>query len=1053
MAEQKLSTYFQQLEFDEKLNKTWSAFFIDRTRLILLIIAMIFIAGYISMSNLPLESQPEVKIGMASVVTTYPGATPAMMEDLVTKKIEKQIGKIKGIDTITSSSRQSASVITVQFLSNADTDKGMQDLRDKVSSVSDLPDDANTPTVTEISMDDTPVWVFAISGDYNGFDLYEYGKKIKDELEKNTQVSEVSISGGDESEIQVTYDPQKLETYGLSFDTINSLLKSYNIAFPLGDTTVNNYTHNITVDSRFYDIDTIRNLPIGKVGTTGIVYMKDVANIVSTNVKRTNYSFLSENGSKPKNAVTMSVVKKPGGSIVDLVAAGNAMLKQMHAQNILPANLKFTTITDTAEKIKTDLSQLLHDGILTVILVFLVLFAVIGIQEAFVAGTAVPLVFFMTFTVMYLGGQTLNFLSMFALILALGLLVDDAIVVISAINQYKKTGKFTTREAALLVLQDFNVTLISTTLTVVWIFSAMLFMTGIIGKFIFSIPFVVTITLLSSLLVALTINPALSVMLDGLQEKLKHVPGIGYIQKGFIHFGYFEDIYEKALEWIIAKKYRSWGLVIGGISLVLASLLLPALGFVKMDFFPKTNQDTFYVNMEAEAGTSLDKMATNVEEVETLLQKEKGIKSFATEIGKISQTSKLSGGSSATHYATITVNLYKEKEGRVESSLDITERLRSETKHINYMKVSVVELSSGPGSGSDLEIKIAGENFDTMDKIAADVKKIVQTLPGALNVETSKKALPLEFQLTFDKGKLQFYDIPFVSAVGFLRNAIDGAETTSIFSGNDEIKVRTKYVENATETLDAIKHIVIKNAKGQSVFIGDLLSANTLTPATQSISRVDQERVIAVTAAADKTTNGTQLLAAFQKASVGYKLPDGYKFIIGGSNEQSNESIMSLFTSMQFGMLLILATLIVLFDSFRQSFLVMMTIPLSLIGVFVGLALFNQPLSFPGMIGMVALFGIVVRNGIILFDKINMNRNQDIGFEQSIIDGGKSRLEPILLTSLCTIVGIIPITFTNPTWTSLGLAIIFGLLFSTFSTLLTLPVLYSLLVPKKWKKL
>ncbi|MDD2516513.1 MAG: efflux RND transporter permease subunit, partial [Candidatus Gracilibacteria bacterium] len=791
------SKYLEQLKFDKNLENSWFNFFLERTRLLILIVAVIFIAGYMSLKSLPLESTPEVQIGIAGVITVMPGASPEMMEDLVTKKLEKEIGKVKGIDTMTSSSKNSMSSITVQFKSTVDIPTAIRDLKDKVDSAKkDLPTDAKDPVVKEFSMDDTPVWTFAISGDYDGFQLYEYAKKIKEEIEKNPSVSEVTVSGGDEVEYSVELDPKKLDEMGITVSSINTALQALNFTIPVGELDVDKYTHTVTIDERFFTLENLKNLVISKTGTTGVIYLKDIANITESAKKRTTLSRLSSKGSEPENAVTLSVVKKRGGSIVDLVEQGQVALKNMRDKGIIPGEkeLTFITILDTSERIKLDLHSLIRDGSLTVLLVFTTLFLIIGIKEALVAGLSAPLVLFMTFTIMALAGQTLNFLSMFALILSLGLLVDDAIVVISAINQYKGTGKFTTKEAALLVLRDYKNVLISTTLTVVWIFSAMLFMTGIMGKFIFSIPFIITTTLLSSLFVALTINPALAVTFDRIGENRKKGKFVQFLEKGFLKLDKIENLYERFLEYILARRIRARTFAIFILLLFISALALPVTGILKSDFFPKTDQDLFYINFEAEPGTRLDVTSELVKQVETRLLQEKEINNFSTVIGSQTAGAKqLTGGSSGNNYAGITINLIKKEYGRKETSLSMAERLRNEFSKIKDIKVTVDELSGGPPSGADFEVKITGDDFGVMEKIANDYKKVLATIPGTINIQTSRKPVPLEFKFSFDSKKLALYNLTLPQVGVFVRNAIDGTEATKILKGTDEIVVRTIY--------------------------------------------------------------------------------------------------------------------------------------------------------------------------------------------------------------------------------------------------------------------
>lgn len=500
------------------------------------------------------------------------------------------------------------------------------------------------------------------------------------------------------------------------------------------------------------------------------------------------------------------------------------------------------------------------------------------------------------------------------------------------------------------------------------------------------------------------------------------------------------------IEHILETRTKAWKFVFFVFLLFISSLILPISGILKSDFFPKTDQDTVFINIEAEAGTKLDITAELTKQVEALLTKEKEIASFSTTIGSQVVVGKSTGGGvSGSNFAGISINLLKKEYGRKESSITISDRLRNEVKAISRAKVSIVEMAGGPPSGADFELKISGSDFRVMEKIALDVKKILAGIPGAINIETSRKPLPIEFRFSFDSMKLALHNLSLPQVSIFLKNTIDGIDATTVYRGDDEIAVRTRYDTSSVDTIDKIKDLKIKNMLGQDVFIRDILSTE-FVPSVFSISRIDQKRVISITASAANGATAKSLLTAFTEKNRDYRLPSGYEFITGGANDENAKSVASLLVSMVFGLLFIVATLVILFDSYKQSLLVLVTIPLSLIGVFYGLTFFGQPLSFPGLIGLVALFGIVVRNGIILFDKINLNRCNGIPFRESVIDGGKSRLEPVVLTSVCTVLGMIPLTLSNPTWTSLGLSIIFGLSVSTVFTLLVLPVLYHLII-------
>lgn len=1058
MSKKNQSIYLDQLEFDEKLNSSWMAFFIDRMRLTWLVIIIIIIAWYLGLSKLPLESMPEVDIGMAYVVTVLPGASPESVEDLVTKKIEKYISQIQEIDTMTSTSMNGSSMILLQLISGVDTSQVLNDIKEKVDLAKpELPQDVIEPIVKEVSFDDMPIWTFAISGDYDDFELYDYAKIIRDEIEKHPLVQEVTISGWKQKQYWVILDPTKLAQYDISISQVNSAISSANITLPIWSIEIGDYKHTLNVDARFHTLEELKNIVVTKLWDTGIVKLEDIARVEEVSKKVTSISRLSVWWATPFNAITLWVVKSKWGSIVDLVDDGNHILSQLKSTHMIPEDIQIQTIVDNAEMIKTDLSHLIRDGILTIIIVFIALWLIIWLKEALVAGTAVPIVFLITFAVMQAYGQTLNFLSMFALILSLWLLVDDAIVVISAINQYKKSWKFTTRQAALLVLKDFRWVLTTTTLTVVFIFGSMLFMTGIMGSFIFSIPFVVSVILIASLIVALTLNPALSVMISGRDSKFDpdDVPSnkTSFIKRilnyWIIPMNKIENAYGVQLTQLIEKPKTRRRFLFLLVCLFLFSLALPVMGILKTEFFPKTDSDNFTINIELEPGTKLQTTSDIISQIEEVLFWESEIASFATSIWSIADDSW--GGGVSEHYANISVKLNSKDQGRKEKSYDIATRLREKFSGFQYGTISMLEESSGPGNSAAFEIKVAWEDFEVLDKIAKDVQDVLVTIPGSTDIATSRKPLPFEFQLALDPVRLALYDISTPQVATFLRNIIDGSTATKVYIWDEEIEVRTLYEPQNTDSFDKIKDITLKNNRWQDIPLRDLITQE-FQPSVFSITRVDGERVVTITAGAKSGYSGQQIQMEFDAKMVDYVLPDGYKFILWGETEENLKSIMSLWTSMMFWLLLIVWLLVLLYDSYKQAVLVMITIPLSLIGVFIGLTLTGQSLTFPGMIWLVALFGIVVRNGIILYDKINQNLDEKIPFVDAIIDAWTSRLEPVLLTSICTVLGMIPLTFSNPTWTGLGLSIMFGLSTSTFFTLLALPALYYIFFRKKYPK-
>ncbi len=510
------SRYLERLEFRPELRKTWLYFFIKNFRVVILLILVISGWGIYSFLNLPRESNPEVKIPIAIVSTIYPGASPADVEEFVTKKIEAELSGLKGLKKLTSSSLNSVSSIQVEFDADENLEDSIRRLRDKLENIqSKISTEAEDPQVIEISLDDTPVWTISITGPYDGFSLRKYAESIEDELEKIPGVREIQISGGDEVEFEIAYLPERLLFYGISTQTANQAVLMTNVAIPAGNFETGKFVVPIRSDARTTTIEQISNIPVGQTQDGTIIFLRDLAHVRETGLKKTSHSRFSIDGSESKNAVTLSLIKRQGSSILDTVDSAKVTVDNII--ETLPPGIKYDTSFDMAQLVRDDFDQLGHDFLLTLFLVVFILFLIVGLKEAFVAGLAIPLVFFVTFGVLLSMGLTLNFLSSFSLILALGLLVDDAIVVVSATKQYLNSGKFTPEEAVLLVLHDFKWVLTTTTLATVWAFLPLLFATGIIGEYLKSIPVTISITLIGSLLIALMVNHPLAAVLERLR--------------------------------------------------------------------------------------------------------------------------------------------------------------------------------------------------------------------------------------------------------------------------------------------------------------------------------------------------------------------------------------------------------------------------------------------------------------------------------------------------------------------------------------------------------
>lgn len=1118
------SRYLDRLQFRPELRKTWLNFFVTNFRVVILLILVLSGWGIYSFMKLPRESNPEIKIPIAVVFTAYPGASPSDVEEFVTKKIEPELSGLKGLKKITSNSSNSVSSIQVEFNANEDIDDSIRRLRDKVNSVKPkISTDAEDPQVIEISLDDTPIWSISLTGPYDGFTLRKYAEDIQTELEKIPGVREIQISGGDEREYEIAYMPDRLLFYGVSSMEANNAIIASNTAIPAGNFESGKFVVPVRSDARVKTVADIASIPISHIADGSTVFLRDIAKVRETSIKKTANSRFSINGGEPKNSITLSLVKRQGSSVLDTVELAKQTVEKTISS--FPPGVTYDVSLDLAARVNEDFTQLSHDFLLTVLFVVIILFLIVGLKEAFVAGLAIPLVFFASFGALLAFGMTLNFLSLFSLILALGLLVDDAIVVVSATKQYLNTGKFTPEEAVLLVLNDFKWVLTTTTLATVWAFLPLLFSTGIIGQYVRSIPITVSITLIASLLIALMVNHPLAAVLERIRltkrfffiiegllivfaamffyaggvipvilgivslliegwliwwyekgGKEKMVQNAALMDKewksddlikaklrlqgdrshekftdrlihGIVNFHLFLPIYEKYFRYYILNKKRRRWVIAGVIALFFVSVGLVGAGIVRTEFFPVSNEDYVYVDMRAPVGTRLSETDALTQKVEEKLLGYKDIANFATIIGQSSPNGgSFTGGSNSTNLSSITITL-KKKDIRSMKSYELADVIRKDLADakIPDLIINVSSQQGGPPTGAAFEGRIIGDNLDVLTKIIADLRPLLSTIPGVINVDASQKDSVPEYTFTLDRAKLEQRSLNAAYVGSVLRTAVSGVELTKIVVDEKEIKLIAIFDSASIPSLASIQNLQILNARKEPVYIKDVATIE-LKSAVNVITRIDQKRTVLLSAAADSTTNGQIILAEFQKRFASYNMPAGYSISYGGENEENQESVLSILRAMVIALVLIVATLVIQFNSFRKALIVLVPIPLALIGVFVGMAVFNVALSFAALIGVLALFGIVVKNSIILVDKINLNIESGIPFEEAVADAGKARLEAIFITSICTIVGILPVTLSNEFWLGLGSAVIFGLALSSFLTLFIVPAAFLIAV-------
>lgn len=1101
----KETSYLHHLKFDKSLYSSFIARYLSNPRLLILVLIAIIGLGSFSFASLPRRTAPELKIPLVIISDVLPGANPEDVESLITIPLEDSISGVENVSKVTSSSRENVSVIQIEFNTGVDPEKARTDTQSAIDQAQ-LPTDAQTPKVQTIDFENSPVWTFALVGKGDVASLNRYSKILQKNLEDLSSIKDVSTGGLEDKEISVVIDQSKLATYGLSPIQLSNLVKSSLSSYPAGTVRTDTSSFALSIDPATKSINDIRNLQLDNKGTS--IPLSSVATITERSKPNQNPSFIASHTQAPERSVTFNVYKSKTTNIDKAVHDAEKEVEE--SLSSYEGQFSVRTISNSGEDITTQFQDLTRDFIITIILVFLVLFVFLGARQAIVSLFAVPLTFLISFAVMSSSGISLNFISMFSLLLALGLLVDDTIVVISAMTSYYRSGKFTPLETGLLVWKDFITPILTTTLTTVFAFLPILISTGIIGEFIKSIPIVVSSTLIASFGVAMLITLPLMIILlkprvagrvvvllkvlfvifligvfiSILPKNILIIPALltlglflfvtahirralltktkavvikqkrvnqvvknapHFLENGLISFHKISDSYHRVIIHILTTKENRRKAMAMVILFSIFSYLLVPFGFVKNEFFPKSDATFISLNVQLPPGTNTE---TSQKEALVLLDQLRTTRNVDYVTADLGQSTSAFGGAEGSEANNILFSIVlPEKTKRDQTSIEIGEILRKKYAGYTKGKVTLSESSGGPPAGADLQINLFGQQLTTLDGYADKVVSYLKAQKGANDI--TKSIIPGTSKIVFipDQEQLVANNVSRdqlgltlrTFASGFTLDTAKLANTDSETSDKQDITLRSS---NKLQSVSDISSISVTNANGSVIPLSSL-GRLTLKSNPTLITREDGQRTISVTATVAKGYTTTELNSTLEKfADSELGLSQGYNWKTGGVNEENQKSVNSILQAMLISFLLIIVTMVIQFGSFRKAVIVMLVIPLSISGVFIIFALTQTPLSFPALIGVLALFGIVVKNSILIVDKIAANERIGMEFVDGIVDGASSRLEPIALTSLAAIMGLIPITISDPLWRGLGGAIIAGLTFSGTIMLFFIPVVY-----------
>ncbi len=1082
----------------------WEFFIKNNKFAYLLVVALIGVGAY-SIFSIPRESAPEVVIPVGVVTTVLPGAPAADVESLITNEIEQGLSGLQNVSEITSTSREGVSSVVVEFEAEADLDESIQELKDDIDALQpELPNDAEDSFVSEVNFVDQPIMNIAVSGDTNDLGLSTLADAIEDELERIPGVSRVQISGVRQREVTVVVEQAALTQFDISLTDITNALRSANLTLPIGQIENDGVSYNVAFEGDITDTAEIANVAITTRGGQP-VYVRDVATVVDGLAPASSLSRLSTEGAPSERSMTVAIYKQSGGDITKIASAVNDKIAELQEPGGLLAEATAVTVLDAGRDIKRDLVRLSTSGLQTVVLVVLLLVVAIGWREGLLAGTAIPLSFLFGFIGLYFSGNTINFLSLFSLILGIGILVDSAIVMVEGINRKMKDDPtIDKREAALETIREFSSPLISGTLTTVAMFAGLFITSGVIGQFIASIPFTLIFLLFASMFVSLAILPLLASgflrrrsatkferwqvenahkleewykakltpVLDNQNHQFTFLAGIAAVLIFclFLTFNVLAGVIASVLVFISYRwRYQFvehltfkplnkfltavglWFVTTGvsvGIALVAAFTILPEFSLIKVVFFEQSDVDYVIVEMEQPEGTTKEVTDIGVRRVEEFLYDEPDIESFTVNVGSGND---FGSGGTGEKLANIFIVLNSERN---RTSTEFVDHLRAETSVIRDFKVTVNQPSDGPPTGAAIIVKFLGDDLTALTELANDAAAIFKSVPNTTNVKTSTNNNNTEFVLALDREKAAALGVNPLLVSQLARTAVFGSDATSLTTLNEDIDVVVKLnIDNAAviesdttnvTTIDAVRQISIPTNIGP-VPLSELVTVS-LRESSSVISHEDGQRVVTVTA--DVTADGNAREAqteALNQIQTELTIPDGITISTGGGEtDESNQAFVEMLLALIVGVVLMIGILTLQFNSYLHTRYVLSILPFSLIGIMSGLALTGSSLSFPSIMGFIALSGIVVNNSILLIDMMNQMRRKYPGREIKtiVIDAAGNRLRPILLTTITTVIGMIPLTYAGDLWSPLAYAVMFGLVFSVFITLVLIPIIY-----------
>jgi multidrug efflux pump subunit AcrB len=1010
-------------------------FFVKNYQFTLTLFLALMVLGINSLLNIPRSEDPPFGAPMFTVVAIYPGTNPTDMEQLVADPIEQELYKLNDIKKITTTIRDGLVILLVEFNFDVDVDGKNNDVIREINKIrNDLPSGIISLDIKRAASSDVAILQTALVSETAPFSqLKSLSEELENEIERIKDIKWVEIQGIPENNIRIDLDLEKLASYKIGLNQVLGLLQANNINIPGGDIDLGKRTYNIKTLSEFTDLDDIGNTIVKTSAEGNTTKLKEIASIYRSD-KETNH-ITKLNGER---AIWVLTAMKDKKHIIKTRAEIQKILDVFEKK--LPSNIKMVQAFDQEKGVKHRLSGLGRDFVIAIFLVLLTLLP-LGTRASFIVMISIPLSLSIGLFLLDMLGYTLNQLSIVGMVIALGLLVDDSIVVVENIERYMRTG-ISAREASITATNHILVAIFGCTATLILAFIPLANLPEGSGDFIRSMPMAVMLTVLASLFVSITIVPFLCSILLKAHEKDSHDNGNIFFRS---FKKYINTPYQELLKWCMIHPWKMFGvaaLLFGG-----SLMLIPSIGF---SLFPTSEKPIVLVEIQTEPSSNIEHTYRIAKRIEDFIRAKKEVVQVATNVGKGNPRIYYNEFQTQNSGNIAELAVFLDAQATVPDIEKFTNQLSEELSNYAGAEIVVKRYQQGPPVSAPIEMRIHGQNLDTLNNISKKIESLIEKTPGTKYISNELKYEKADINIEIDKQKAGLYGLTSSEIAKTVRLAIAGIDIGELHNGDgDENKISVSIKQNIANPIDNFNRINITSFSGALVPLKNVASIS-FKPSASVIRHFNKERYALVNSFIQPGFNTENLTdEILEKINKEVKLPEGYRVIAAGERASREESFEGLGTIIILTVFGLLSILILEFKTFKSTFIVLSVLPMGIIGAILALYFADETMSFVATIGIIALAGIEIKNSILMVDYTNGLRAQGVGLYEAVMDGAETRFLPILLTSLTAIGGLIPIALeSSPLTSPLALVLIGGLISSTLLSRLVTPVLYYLIPPK-----